>query len=98
MGCADLFSTRKIHAVVVQSSRARGPQGGELAARLHVARTVCRRAERRAAALVRQKSVEPAVQVYLNRLSNLLFVAARIAAKAATREETIYQKPKNPKS
>jgi cob(I)alamin adenosyltransferase len=46
-------------------------------ARLHVARTVCRRAERRAVALRRAAPVEPAVVRYLNRLGDLLFVMAR---------------------
>lgn len=49
------------------------PQG----ARLHVARTVCRRAERRVVALRRTAPVEPALGRYLNRLGDLLFVMAR---------------------
>lgn len=56
------------------------PGGGEAAARLHVARTVTRRAERRATALrASGEPVSDAVVIYLNRLSDLLFVAARIA-------------------
>jgi cob(I)alamin adenosyltransferase len=51
------------------------PGGSELAARLHVARTVCRRAE--LAAL--EAPVSPLVRVYLNRLSDLLFILARTA-------------------
>ena len=51
------------------------PGGGELAARLHVARTVCRRAELAALAA----PVSPLVRVYLNRLSDLLFILARTA-------------------
>jgi cob(I)alamin adenosyltransferase len=52
--------------------------GGTLgAAQLHVARTVCRRAERLAVALSREESVGPAVVRYLNRLSDALFVLAR---------------------
>lgn len=52
--------------------------GGDLAAaQLHVARTVCRRAERLAIALSREEPVGPQVIPYLNRLSDLLFVAAR---------------------
>ena len=53
------------------------PGGNELAARLHVARAVCRRAERRALAA---GGVDPLVVVYLNRLSDLLFILARSAA------------------
>ncbi len=56
------------------------PGGSEAAARLHVARTVTRRAERRVTALRAGGAVvSDAVIIYLNRLSDLLFVAARIA-------------------
>ena len=56
------------------------PGGGELAARLHVARAVCRRAEREALAAAEEVEVNPLVLVYLNRLSDLLFILARTAA------------------
>jgi len=52
------------------------PGGGEAAARLHVARAVCRRAER---AVLRVDGASPLVTVYLNRLSDLLFILARAA-------------------
>ena len=55
------------------------PGGGEAAARLHVARAVCRRAEREAAALAAAEDASPAALVYLNRLSDLLFILARTA-------------------
>jgi cob(I)alamin adenosyltransferase len=57
------------------------PGGGEGAARLHLARAVCRRAELNVleAAAVREQN--PLVAVYLNRLSDLLFICARVAAK-----------------
>ena len=55
------------------------PGGTELAARLHVARTVCRRAERIVVALDAADGVRPGILVYLNRLSDLLFVSARLA-------------------
>jgi len=55
------------------------PGGCELAARLHVARTVCRGAERRCVALARGEQVNTHVLVYLNRLSDLLFALARRA-------------------
>ncbi|HYE80393.1 MAG TPA: ATP:cob(I)alamin adenosyltransferase, partial [bacterium] len=48
-------------------------------AHLHVARCVCRRAERLAVALGRVEEVSPAVITYLNRLSDLLFIMARAA-------------------
>lgn len=55
------------------------PGGSEAAARLHVARAVCRRAERDVLAAAAAGPVNPLVAVYLNRLSDLLFVLARAA-------------------
>jgi cob(I)alamin adenosyltransferase len=55
------------------------PGGTEAAARLHVARTACRRAEREALAAATERPVNPQAAVYLNRLSDLLFVLARAA-------------------
>ncbi|MCC6728852.1 MAG: cob(I)yrinic acid a,c-diamide adenosyltransferase [Chthonomonadales bacterium] len=55
------------------------PGGCPLAAQLHVARAVCRRAERAVVALMASDSANPEVLRYLNRLSDLLFVAARAA-------------------
>jgi cob(I)alamin adenosyltransferase len=55
------------------------PGGGTVGATLHLARTVCRRAERRVVALGRASRIAPVVVVYLNRLSDLLFVLAREA-------------------
>ena len=54
------------------------PGGGPGGAALHVARAVCRRAERAVAALAMEEDVDEAVCVYLNRLSDLLFVFARL--------------------
>ena len=53
------------------------PAGTPLATQLHVARTVCRRAERRVVALAQEQAVEPRITRYLNRLADLLFVMAR---------------------
>jgi cob(I)alamin adenosyltransferase len=53
------------------------PGGSPLGAFLHLARTVCRRAERSVVALSRDNHVDPLLIVYLNRLSDLLFVLAR---------------------
>ena len=61
------------------------PGGTEAAARLHVARAVCRRAERRAAALAQAQDANPAALAYLNRLSDLLYILAR-AANAGSHE------------
>ena len=59
------------------------PCGGPSGALLHVARTVCRRAERAIVALARTVSVNPDVIVYVNRLSDLLFVLARVENRKA---------------
>jgi cob(I)alamin adenosyltransferase len=55
------------------------PGGSELAARLHVARAVCRRAEREALEAAEQMEINQLALVYLNRLSDLLFILARTA-------------------
>jgi cob(I)alamin adenosyltransferase len=61
------------------------PGGSETAARLHVARAVCRRAELATLAAAREVELDPLVPVFLNRLSDLLFILAR-AANAAGEE------------
>ena len=67
------------------------PGGGAVAAQLHVARTVCRRAERVVAALKRHQAIGEPCLVYLNRLSDLLFVLSRWAAHAAGEPETLWK-------
>ncbi len=64
------------------------PGGSEAAARLHIARTVCRRAERLAVALSEktEERISPTVVKYLNRLSDFLFVAARHANDKGVRD------------
>ena len=59
------------------------PGGTPKAASLHVARTVCRRAERRVIALMPAEEIPEIVVVYLNRLSDLLFTLARVANRRA---------------
>src|SRR5262249_47284749 len=59
------------------------PTGSGLAAQLHVARTICRRAERRTITLSAHEPVDGPVVKYLNRLSDLLFVMARLANRRA---------------
>lgn len=59
------------------------PGGTPKAAALHLARTVCRRAERSVVALREREPVPPVVLVYLNRLSDLLFALARLANQRA---------------
>jgi cob(I)alamin adenosyltransferase len=59
------------------------PGGSAGGAALHLARTVCRRAERRVVTLAADDVVDPGILVYLNRLSDLLFVLARLANQRA---------------
>jgi cob(I)alamin adenosyltransferase len=63
------------------------PGGTRTAAALHLARCVCRRAERRVVTLASEAELAPATLAYLNRLSDFLFVAARIANLRAGRAE-----------
>ena len=63
------------------------PGGAAEAAFLHLARTVCRRAERAVVSLARRENVDPLVVAYLNRLSDLLFVLAREANHRAGEAE-----------
>src|SRR5947209_16429438 len=60
------------------------PGGGPAAAWLHLARTVCRRAERAVVTLTAAERVNPQVLIYLNRLSDFLFVLARVANDGGT--------------
>ena len=67
------------------------PGGTEAAARLHVARTVCRRAEREVLLGAEEVELNPLVLVYLNRLSDLLFILARSANAAAGVDEPLWK-------
>jgi len=66
------------------------PAGGEAAARCHLARTIVRRAERETVALARDEAVRPEAIRYLNRLSDLLFVLARVLARADGQGEVLW--------
>jgi cob(I)alamin adenosyltransferase len=70
------------------------PGGSPAAAQLHLARTVCRRAERRVVALASGSEVPPMIVVYLNRLSDLLFMLARLANHRAKVEEPVWLAPR----
>jgi cob(I)alamin adenosyltransferase len=67
------------------------PGGSEAAAGLHLARTVCRRAEREALVAASVVTVNPRALVYLNRLSDLLFILARAANDADGHEEPLWR-------
>jgi cob(I)alamin adenosyltransferase len=67
------------------------PGGTETAARLHVARTLCRRAERETLSASESVGVDPLALVYLNRLSDLLFILSRSANALAGRDEPLWK-------
>ncbi len=67
------------------------PGGGMAASCCHVARTVCRRAEREVVTLSRSETVRVEAVHYLNRLSDLLFVLARVLARASGHGEVLWQ-------
>jgi cob(I)alamin adenosyltransferase len=67
------------------------PGGGMAASCCHLARTVCRRAEREVIALGRVETIRPQAQRYLNRLSDLLFVLCRVLARGSGHGEVLWQ-------
>jgi cob(I)alamin adenosyltransferase len=67
------------------------PGGGAAAASCHLARSICRRAERRCWALSRSEPLGPQALRYLNRLSDLLFVLARVLARRAKGSEVTWR-------
>lgn len=68
------------------------PGGCRAAALCHVARTVCRRAERRIVGLSAAEQIAPPVQRYLNRLSDLLFVICRVLNRAAGQQDVYWKR------
>lgn len=68
------------------------PGGGPATAACHLARTICRRAERRVWTLARHESVIEATPKYLNRLSDLLFVMARLLARHENGAEVLWKR------
>ncbi|MED5419985.1 MAG: cob(I)yrinic acid a,c-diamide adenosyltransferase [Pseudomonadota bacterium] len=68
------------------------PGGGPATAACHLARTIVRRAERRVSSLKKKEAVRDEVNQYLNRLSDLLFVAARALARAETGQEVSWNR------
>ncbi len=67
------------------------PGGNQVNAYLHQARTVCRRAERRVIQLSHQTPINPMIQAFLNRLSDLMFAMARWVSKQKNIPETLWQ-------
>ncbi len=68
------------------------PAGGHASASCHLARTVCRRAEREVVTLGRTEELPEFSQIYLNRLSDLLFVLCRVVARFEGGSEVLWQK------
>lgn len=68
------------------------PGGGRAAAACHLARTIVRRAERVTTTLASRESVRPEVLKYLNRLSDLLFVVARVLARVESGQEVLWNR------
>ena len=73
------------------------PGGSSAAAACHLARTVCRRAERETLRLARVDAVRPQAIRYLNRLSDLLFVIARVLAREAGASEVLWRHERRPR-
>lgn len=74
------------------------PGGGQVCAVLHVALSICRRAERKVLPLVREGNLDPEVLVYLNRLAEFLFVISRVASQADGAIESVYTPKPSPSS
>lgn len=73
------------------------PAGGRAASVCHLARTICRRAERRTWTLHRQQPLNPEALKYLNRLSDLLFVLARVIARHSGGGEVLWRHERKPR-
>ncbi len=73
------------------------PGGSECACRLHIARTVCRRAERSAVTLARSEHIATESVTYLNRLADLLFAWSRLANAQSDVADVVWNTGKNPK-
>ena len=71
------------------------PAGSICASHCHIARTVCRRAERECVTLSKQTAINPHGLTYLNRLSDLLFVLARVVLKNANIDEVLWDRPQS---
>lgn len=71
------------------------PGGGLAAAHCHLARTIVRRAERLVTSLAARETVRPQLQMYLNRLSDLLFVIARVLARSESGDEVLWRRDRD---
>lgn len=71
------------------------PGGGQAAAACHLARAIVRRAERRVLSLASVEDVRPEIVKYLNRLSDLLFVIARVLARKESGQEVLWNRERS---
>ena len=71
------------------------PGGGRAAAICHLARAVCRRAERNMLTVAEHEQLNPQAMKFVNRLSDLLFVAARVIARASGAGEVLWQRDRS---
>lgn len=71
------------------------PAGGLATSSCHLARTVCRRAERCATTLARSEDINPVALAYLNRLSDLLFVIARVLVRVENGKEVLWERTRD---
>jgi len=71
------------------------PGGGTIASSLHLARTICRRAERCCVSLMRKEPVDQLIITYLNRLSDALFVLARWVASRSDEKELLWERTRS---
>ena len=91
---ADYFVKKRIDEIMQSLPERQGfvlPGGTTTAAQAHVCRTVCRRAERRIAALAEEAQIAPEMQQYVNRLSDYLFVLAKIINFNEGKSEIVWQ-------
>ena len=70
------------------------PGGGKASVQAHLARTVCRRAERNVVELAREHELRSESRIYLNRLSDYFFVLGRVCAQAFGHDETLWETEK----
>ncbi len=70
------------------------PAGGDATGHCHMARTICRRAERTVYTAAKVQEINPQANAYLNRLSDLLFVVARVLARFENGGEVLWQQKK----
>jgi len=71
------------------------PSGGLAACHLHLARAVCRRAERQMIPLLQENEIDDTAFQFINRLSDFLFVTARYTCHSSSLQDAVYKKEKN---